>query len=71
MPPSDVFVQPTGGANSAGTRAAGADAKAATDPEGHQKLEGSLEVSVDFHGDDPGRITDALKGAGAKAVRTN
>ena len=71
VPRSDVFVQPTSGANTAGTRAAGADAKAAPDPEGHQKLDGSLEVSVDFHGDDPERITDALKGAGAKAVRTN
>ena len=67
---ADVFVQPTGGANTAGTRAAGADAKAAPDPEGHQKLEGSIEVSVDFHGRDPGQIAEALKGAGAKTVRT-
>jgi hypothetical protein len=70
VPRSDVFVQPAGGANTAGTRPAGADAKAAPTPEAHQKLEGSLEVSVDFHGDDPGRIAAALKGAGAKAVRT-
>jgi hypothetical protein len=70
VPRSDVFVQPVGGVNTAGTRPAGADAKAAPKPEAHQKLEGSLEVSVDFHGDDPGRIAAALKGAGAKAVRT-
>jgi hypothetical protein len=70
VPRKDVFVQPTRGANSAGTRVAGADAKAAPHPEGHQKLDGSLEVSVDFHGDDAGRISDALKDAGAKAVRT-
>lgn len=69
VPRSDVFVQPVGGANTAGTRPAGADAKAPTTPEAYQKLEGSLEVSVDFHGDDPGRIA-ALKGASAKAVRT-
>ena len=70
VPRTDVFVQPTGGANTAGTRSAGADAKAAPAAEGHQKLEGSLEVSVDFHGDDPERIAGVLKSAGAKSVRT-
>jgi hypothetical protein len=70
VPRSDVFVQPVGGANTAGTRPAGADAKAVPTPEAHQKLEGSLEVSVDFHGDDPERIAAALKGAVAKAIRT-
>jgi hypothetical protein len=70
VPRSDVFVQPVGGANTAGTRPAGADAKTASTPDAHQKLEGPLEVSVDFHGDDPERIAAALKGAGAKAVRT-
>jgi hypothetical protein len=70
VPRSDVFVQPTSSANSAGTRAANADAKAAPGPEGHQKLEGFLEVSVDFHGDDPGRIAKAMEAAGAKSVRT-
>ena len=65
----NVFIQPIGGANSAGTRAAGADAKAAPEPEGHQKLEGALEVSVDLHGGDPERIANALKIAGATAVR--
>jgi hypothetical protein len=43
---SDVFVQPVGGANTSGTRPAGADAKAAPTPEAHQKLDGLLEVSV-------------------------
>ena len=38
--------------------------------EGHQKLEGRIEVSVDFHGDAPEKIADALKDAGAKTVRT-
>jgi hypothetical protein len=70
VPRSDVLVGPTNSANTAGTRPAGADAKAAPDPEGHQKPEGLLEVSVDFHGDDPGRIAKALEAAGAKAVRT-
>jgi hypothetical protein len=70
VPRSDVFVQPVGGANTSGTRPAGADAKAEPTPEARQKLDGSLEVSVDYHGVDPERIAAALKGAGAKAVRT-
>ncbi|UFW46406.1 MULTISPECIES: hypothetical protein [Bradyrhizobium] len=66
----DVFIQPAGGANSAGARAAGADVKVAPEPDGRQKLEGMIEVSVDFHGDDPQKIADALTGAGANTVRT-
>ena len=66
----DVFVQPVGAANSSGTRSAGADVKAAPTPEGKQRLEGEIEVSVDFHGDEPDKIAEALKGAGAKTVRT-
>jgi hypothetical protein len=66
---NDVFVQPIGGTNTVGTRPAGADEKAPK-PAGHQKLEGPPEVSVDFHGDDPEKISKALKSAGATAVRT-
>jgi hypothetical protein len=66
----DVFVQPAGSSNTAGVHAAGADTKAAPEPEGHQKLEGVLEVSVDFHGDEPDKIISALKSAGAKSVWT-
>ena len=66
----DVFIQPAGAANSSGTRAAGADVKSAPSPEGQQKLEGKIEVSVDFHGHEPEKIVEALKGTGAKAVRT-
>jgi hypothetical protein len=47
--------------------AAGADAKAAPIRKGTRSWRAR---SVDFQGDDPERITDALKGAGAKAVRT-
>lgn len=47
-----------------------ADAKDVPKPERHQKLEGALEVSIDFHGDNPERIAAALKDAGAKTVRT-
>ncbi|WP_439405957.1 hypothetical protein ACNJX9_31860 [Bradyrhizobium sp. DASA03076] len=68
--PGDIFVQPVGAANSSGTRSAGADAKTAPTPEGQQRLEGEIEVSVDFHGDELDKIVEALKGAGAKTVRT-
>lgn len=70
VPRADVFVQPAGDANTEGTRPAGADAKSAPAAGGHQKLEGSIEVSVDFHGGDPEKIASALKSVGAKAVRT-
>jgi hypothetical protein len=43
---SDFFVQPASGANMAGTRPAGAVAKAVPKPEAHQKTESSLGVSV-------------------------
>ena len=66
----DVFVQPTGSDNTAGNRPAGADAKSAPKPDQGGKFEGSIEVSVDFHGDDPTRVAEILKGAGAKSVRT-
>ncbi|MHC4053034.1 hypothetical protein [Bradyrhizobium sp. 25ACV] len=67
---SDVFVQPACGANTVGTRTAGSDLNAAPAPDGHQKLEGLIEVSVEFHGDPPETIADAFKGAGSKTVRT-
>jgi hypothetical protein len=67
----DVFVQPAGEANSVGTRESGADVKDAPEPDGQQKLEGAIEVSVDFHGGDPKKIADALKSTGAKLVRTS
>jgi hypothetical protein len=70
VPRGDVFVEPAGDANSVGTRAAGADAKAAPDPQGPQKLAGAIRVSVDFHADEPQRIVEALKSAGAKNVLT-
>ncbi|MBR0958780.1 hypothetical protein [Bradyrhizobium japonicum] len=70
VPRSDVFVQAAGDANTVGTRPAGSDVKAAPAPQGRQKLEGLIEVSVDFHGDTPERIADALRSAGATTVRT-
>jgi hypothetical protein len=71
VPRGDVLVQPTGTANSSGQYSAGADVKAAPEPTEGAKLEGSIEVSVDFHGDDSKPIMDAMKSAGAKFVRQN
>ncbi|WP_407183146.1 hypothetical protein [Bradyrhizobium centrosematis] len=70
VPRSDVFVQAAGGANTVGTRPAGSDVKVAPAPDGRQKLDGLIEVSVDFHGDAPEKIADVLRSAGAKTVRT-
>ena len=70
VPRTDVFIQPVGKDNSAGTRAAGADAKEAPVPESNKPLEGELEVSVDLHRDNAEKIVKAFKSAGAKAVRT-
>jgi hypothetical protein len=70
VPRSDVFVQPTGSDNTAGKRPAGADAKSSPEPEESGKLEGTIEVSVDFHGGDAKQVTDALKSAGAQSMRT-
>ena len=71
VPRGDVFIQPVGEANSTGTHPAGADTKATPAPQGNRSLGGAIEVSVDFHGDDPRKIVDALKSAGASAIRTD
>jgi hypothetical protein len=69
VPRSDVCVQPVGGEQGRdASRGRGRQARAT--PESHQELEGPLEISVDFHGEDPQRIAAVLKIAGAKAVRT-
>ncbi len=70
VPRSDVFVQPTGSENTAGKRPAGADAKSSPEPGGSGKFGDAIEVSVDLHGGDTKQVTDALKSAGAKTVRT-
>ena len=70
VPRSDVFVQPVGSDNTAGKRPAGADVKSSPDPERDGQFEGTIEVSVDFQGGDTRQVTEALRSAGAKAVRT-
>ena len=71
IPRGDVFIEPAGEGNSAGTRPSGADVKVAPAPEGNQKLEGAIKVSIGLHGEDAGKIVDALKSVGASAVRTD
>jgi hypothetical protein len=70
VPRSDVFVQPAGGTNSAGTHPAGTEAKTAPEPEEHEKV-GRFTQGV---GRLPWRrferIAEPLKGAGAKAGRS-
>jgi hypothetical protein len=69
VPRGDVFVQPTGAANTSGEYPAGADAKAAPQPTPGGKIAGSIEVTVDFHGGDPKPIADAMRSAGATMIR--
>ncbi|WFU31650.1 hypothetical protein QA635_34955 [Bradyrhizobium brasilense] len=71
VPGGDVFVRPAGAANTTGDRPAGADAKAAQMPKQGGMLESPIEASLGFHEDVPTRVADALKGVGAKLVRTN
>lgn len=64
-------MQPAGAANTTGDRPAGADAKAAPMLKQGGMLESPIEASLGFHEDVPTRVADALKGVGAKLVRTN
>ncbi|MGC2782015.1 MAG: hypothetical protein WA418_40925 [Bradyrhizobium sp.] len=68
---TDVFVQAPGAANSAGTRAAGADVESGhpgVDKRGAPELEGEIEVSVDCHGEQSADMEGILKEAGATWV---
>ena len=68
---TDVFVQASGAANSAGSRAAGADVHSGhpgVGKSGKPELEGEIEVSVDCHADDPEVVEAILKEQGARRV---
>ncbi|USI72537.1 hypothetical protein [Sphingomonas morindae] len=71
---SDIFIEPAGGANSAGEAPAGADAES-----GHADTEvsadgaayaGALLVSVDMNEDEEEAVFAAFRDAGAQAVRS-
>jgi hypothetical protein len=66
---ADVFVQPVGSRNSAGTEAAGADAGNKPDEAARPVLNGLIEVSADVASADQRHAEEALRAAGAEAVR--
>lgn len=69
---SDIFVRAAGNANTAGTRAAGADVESGhpgVERHGKPELAGPIEVSIDCHGDSSGMVRSALEHAGAKRLR--
>lgn len=68
---TDIFVRARGEANSAGTKAAGADLEGGHAPEerGGPDLAGRIEVSVDYHGKRPEMVRQALEIAGAKSIK--
>ena len=70
---TDVFIQPQGSANSAGSEMAGADVESGhpgVAKQGHPQIEGAVEVSVDCHGDDAAVVEATLKDAGARELHS-
>lgn len=70
---TDVFVRAPGAANSAGTKAAGADVESGhpgVEKSGKPELAGPVEVSVDCHGDKTARVEKAFREAGAVKLKT-
>jgi len=68
---TDVFVRATGDENSAGIRAAGADAESGHGPQkrGAPQLGGEIEVSVDCHGSEPKVVREALAAVGSRSIK--
>lgn len=69
---SDIFIRASGKANTAGVRPAGADVESGhpgVEKHGTPKLSGSVEVSVDCHGDKSTVVTSVLEKAGATRLR--
>lgn len=70
---TDIFVSAPGAANTAGSRAAGADVESGhpgVEKRGAPELKGSIEVSVDCHGAEAGLVEATLKEAGARRLRS-
>lgn len=69
---SDIFVGARGSANTAGTRAAGADVESGhpgEDRRGEPELSGPIEVSVDCHDEESETVVKTvLREAGAKQI---
>lgn len=70
---TDIFIEPAGTRNSAGSEAAGADVESGHDgmeKQGNPELAGEIEVSVDMNHDEIEAVTAAFTDAGATSVRT-
>ncbi len=71
---TDVAVQAAGQANSAGSKAAGADVESGhpgVDKQGAPELEGEIEVSVECRDEPPSELESIMKEAGARRVSTH
>ena len=68
---TDIFIRARGEANSAGTKAAGADVESGHGPQkrGTPELGGQIEVSVDYRGSEPDVVREALKTAGSRSIK--
>lgn len=72
IPRADIFIRARGEANSAGTKAAGADVEsghATANERGTPELAGLIEVSVDYHGGEADAVRKALQEAGSKSLK--
>jgi hypothetical protein len=71
---SDIFIRAAGAANTAGVRPAGADVESGhpgVEKHAKPKLSGSVEVSVDCHGDKSTIVKSVLERAGATQLRAD
>lgn len=69
---ADVLVKAPGDANSAGTKAAGADTESGhpgVEKSGRPQLAGPVEVSVDCYGNEAARVEAAFREAGALKMK--
>ena len=68
---TDIFIRARGESNSAGVRAAGADVESGhgQHKRGTPELGGEIEVSVDYHGNEPEVVRTALKEAGSRSIK--
>ena len=68
---TDIFIRARGESNSAGVRAAGADVESGhgQHKRGTPELGGEIEVSVDYHGNEPEVVRAALKEAGSRSIK--
>jgi hypothetical protein len=74
IPRADVFIRARGEANSSGSRAEGADVESGhpgVESQGSPELAGTIEVSVDCHGDQSVKVRHALQTAGADSLKVH